>query len=322
MNMPTYLLYTFFFLVTVLLVVILRFLVSPERSFYKHLEKRLATIKGEEKVLPGGSLLRTRDLLALSGLKAILKKFRILDSLQNLMNKADLRWRLEVFLLIMLIMGLIGGVAGFTQGGAVAGLAGGTLGLWLPYFILKKKGESRLKKFEKQLPDALDLIARGMRAGHSLTSGMQLVTEEMPDPIGGEFFKTFKEFNHGMELNLALRNLCRRVDLRDLSFFTTAVMIQRETGGNLTELLGVIATMIRDRFKLRNQIKGLTAEGRFSGIILAALPPLACVVLYLQSPDHIMLLVTTELGKTMTTAALIMLLLGILIIRKIVNIKI
>ncbi len=321
MNMPTYLLHTLPFLVVLLLVGLMKILLSPERSFHKHLEKRLAAIKGEEKVPTGRSLLKTSDLSGLSSFNSLLKKFRVLDSLQNLMNKADLRWRLEVFLFITLTLGFIGGVGGGTQGGAVAGFVGGALGLWLPYYILKKKGKFRLKKFEKQLPDALDLIARGMRAGHSITSGMQLVAKEMADPIGGEFFKTFKEFNHGLDLNLALRNLCRRMDLRDLSFFTTAVMIQRETGGNLAEVLEKIATLIRDRFKLRNQIKGMTAEGRLSGMILIALPPLTCLVLFSRAPEHIMLLVTTDLGKTLTTVAVIMQLLGILIIRKIVNVR-
>ena len=123
----------------------------------------------------------------------------------------------------------------------------------------------RLGKFEKQLPDALELLGRGLKAGHAFTAGLQLVADEMGPPIGPEFFKTYKEHNHGLDLNAALLNLCRRIDLQDLRFFTTAVMIQRETGGNLAEILEKIAALIRERFKLHNQVKALTAEGRLSG---------------------------------------------------------
>ena len=143
-----------------------------------------------------------------------------------------------------------------------------------------------MKKFERQLPDALDLLARGLRAGHAFPTGLQQVAKEMPDPLGTEFFETFREFNHGLDLNTALLNLCDRIDLRDLAFFTTAVLIQRETGGNLTEILEKISILIRERFKLTEQVKALTAEGRLSGVILLVLPPLLSGMLMVFNPKY------------------------------------
>jgi tight adherence protein B len=188
--------------------------------------------------------------------------------------------------------------------------------------VLLAKRKRRLKKFEKLLPDALDLLARSLRAGHALPAGIQLVSKELPDPVGSEFFTTYKEYSHGLDLNNALINLCNRVDLRDLGFFTTAVLVQRETGGNLTEILEKIAMLIRERFKLRNQINALTAEGRFSGLVLLALPPLLASILFVINPEYESLLVHHHLGKIISTVAIAFQLLGIIAIRKIVNIKV
>jgi tight adherence protein B len=217
---------------------------------------------------------------------------------------------------------LLGLGLGFLRWGPLGALGGAFLGLVLPHKILAGKAKKRLKKFEKQLPDALELMSRGLKAGHAFASGLQLVAEEMADPIGGEFFKTFKEYNHGLDLNTALLNLCRRVDLRDLRFFTTAVMIQRETGGNLSEILDKIAALIRERFKLRNQIQALTAEGRLSGLILVLLPPVTALGLFYLNPNYILLLVNHPLGRMMTIAALFFQTLGVLTIRKIVRVKV
>jgi tight adherence protein B len=179
-----------------------------------------------------------------------------------------------------------------------------------------------LRRFEKQLPDALDLLARGLRAGQTFPAGLQQVAEEMPDPLGTEFLKTFAEFAHGMDLNNALLSLCNRFELRDLSFFTTAVLIQRETGGNLTEILEKISVLIRERFKLRNQVKALTAEGRLSGLILILLPPVLGAILMTINPDYELQLFRHHLGRIMCGAAVGFQLLGIMLILKIVNIKV
>ncbi len=268
------------------------------------------------------STLLQKASLEESFLNRILIKFSIVKQIQIMMLQADLNWKMGTFLVVTLLSGLVMAGVGLGKWGVWGGLAGGGLGLLIPYKILARKRKRRLQKFEKQLPDALDQLARGLRAGHAFPTGLQQVAKEMPDPLGTEFFKTFREFNHGLDLNTALLNLCDRIDLRDLSFFTTAVLIQRETGGNLTEILEKISVLIRERFKLRNQVKALTAEGRLSGLILLLLPPVLAVILMVVNPEYESQLFQHPTGRVMCGVALGFQLLGMWCIHKIVNIKV
>jgi tight adherence protein B len=284
----------------------------------RHLNQRLTSLKGLGSIDSTESLLRNA-----AGSLAFLRLGRpSLEKLQLRLIQADLHCRLDVFLLLALLSGMVLGSLGLLKWGLLGGLGGGGLGFWLPFRFLAMLKRRRLAKFEKQFPDALELLARGLKADHALTAGMKLVADEMAPPIGPEFFKVYKEHNHGLDLNSALLNLCRRIDLRDLRFFTTAVMIQRETGGNLAEILDKIAALVRERFKLFNQIKGLTAEGRLSGIILILLPPATALALYFMNQDYIMLLWRSPKGRMIALIALVFQVLGLLTIRKIVNIKI
>ena len=239
-----------------------------------------------------------------------------------MMLQADLTWKMGTFLTVAALSGLAMAGVGLWKGGIWGGLAGGGVGLAIPYVMLARKKKRRLQKFEKQLPDALDLLARGLRAGHAFPTGLQQVAKEMDDPLGMEFFKTFREFNHGLDLNTALLNLCYRIDLRALSFFTTAVVIQRETGGNLTEILEKISVLIRERFKLTSQIRALTAEGRLSGVILLILPPLLAGLLMVFNPKYESQLFLDSMGHYLIGVALGFQMLGMYWIHKIVNIKV
>lgn len=296
-------------------------LADPARRHHQRLSKRLQDLKNLVEAPSGESLLKS-ELLKNSLLRQSLGRFRRLDQLQVLMIQADVRWHLGTFVVLTLGVGVAGLALGFFKSGPIAGLLAGGLGLLVPYRFLTFKKKRRVKKFERQLPEALDLLSRSLKAGHALTAGLQLVSEEMPDPLGAEFFKTFKEHSHGMELNAALVNLCQRVDLQDLRFFATAVMIQRETGGNLADILEKISALIRERFKLRNQIKALTAEGRLSGWILVLMSPVIALLLFYMNPQYELLLVRHPLGYLMAVGAMISQLLGMLAIRKIVNIKV
>jgi tight adherence protein B len=298
------------------------FVADSDRQHKKRLQKRLKYLDKLEKRFTQESLLKADGLGDQPWLRRALKKIRHLEQIQTLLQQADVNWPLGVFLLIWLISGALGLSLAFFQRGPLGGLAGLGLGLLLPYRILQMKKKRRIKKFEKQLPEALDLLARGLKAGHAFASGLQMVGEEMPNPIGLEFFKTFKEYNHGMDMNSALLNLCQRVDLKELLFFTTAIMIQRETGGNLIEILEKIAGLIRERFKLRNQIKALTAEGRLSGWVLILMPPVLFLVMLKINPDYTLMLVNHQTGRMMAMTALAFQMLGYLAIRKIVNIKV
>jgi tight adherence protein B len=306
----------FFFIKALLLL-----LADPKRRQQRRIKARLRELEGRETSHPDGTLLKQLSL-SKSFLERILNKVRLFNRLQLLMLQANVTWRPAPLLAVATLSGALGLGLGLAKWGSWGALAGGGLGLYLPYKVLSRKRKRRLRKFETQLPDALDLLARGLKAGHTFPSGLQQVGKELPAPLGTEFFKTYSEFSHGLDLNVALQNLCQRMDLRDLSFFTTAVLIQRETGGNLTEILTKISVLIRERFSLRNQIKALTAEGRLSGIILILLPPLLAGILMFINPEYELQLIHHPTGRFMCVIALAFQLLGIYVIHKIVNIKV
>ena len=200
----------------------------------------------------------------------------------------------------------------------VVGLVFGALPLlWLLY-----RRKRRLNKFASQLPDALELIARALRAGHSLAAGFHLVSQESSNPIAKEFGQVFEEQNLGIPFEEALENLAERVPNLDLKFFVTAIVLQRQTGGDLAEILDKIGRLIRERFQIWGQVQALTGEGRLSGVVLLALPPLLFVTVYRLNPEYLSLLFTDELGKKMLVGGIVMQIVGALVIRKIVNIRV
>jgi tight adherence protein B len=199
---------------------------------------------------------------------------------------------------------------------------GGIVMFSLPWLWLWNKRRMRLQKFASQLPDALELVARALRAGHSLAAGLHVVGEEMPSPIADEFSRVFEESNLGIPVEEAMKSMCDRVPNLDLRFFVTSVAIQRQTGGDLAEILDKIGYVIRERFRILGQVKALTGEGRLSGIVLIALPFALFAFMLNTKPDYVESLWTTDLGKKMSTAAIIAQILGALVIRKIVNIKV
>ena len=196
------------------------------------------------------------------------------------------------------------------------------LGGVLPLFWLMFRRGRRMKKFAAQLPDALELIARALRAGHSLGSGFQLVADEMSEPISKEFQRAFDEQNLGVSLDESLDSMTDRMPNLDLKFFCTAVVLQRQTGGDLAEILDKIGHLIRERFRIWGQVQALTGEGRLSGIVLLALPPALFVAVWKLNPDYVSVLFTDPMGKQMLIGGIVMQVLGALVIRKIVNIKV
>ncbi len=192
----------------------------------------------------------------------------------------------------------------------------------LPLIWLVFRRRRRLRKFAKQLPDALELVARALRAGHSLAAGFNLVADEMSAPICVEFRRVYEEQNLGIAMDDALKNLTDRVPNLDLKFFATAVILQRTTGGDLAEILDKIGSLIRDRFRIWGQVQALTGEGRLSGIVLLALPPCLFAAVWYLNPDYVMVLFTDPMGKKMLAGGVVMQILGALVIRKIVNIKV
>ncbi len=249
--------------------------------------------------------------------------FSRVTNVRLLLDQADVNMAPTTFLTIVL------GLAG-------AGLAVGMV-TRLPFYVIPFialtlaaipiaavcfKRSARFKKFSKQLPEALELVARALRAGHSLGSGFQLVGKEMADPIGTEFNRIFEEQNLGITLERALDEMTNRIPNLDLRFFSTAVILQRQTGGDLAEILDKIGHLVRERFKLYGQIQALTGEGRLSGVVLLALPPVLFLVMMRLNYNYAVVLFDDPMGRQMLVGAVLLQLLGALVIRKIVNIKV
>ena len=192
----------------------------------------------------------------------------------------------------------------------------------LPWVWLWNKRRVRLNKFGSQLSDALELVARALRAGHSLAAGMHVVAQEMPTPIADEFNRVFEEQNLGIPIEESMKSMCERVPNLDLRFFVTSVGIQRQTGGDLAEILDKIGYVIRERFRILGQVKALTGEGRLSGVVLISLPFALFAFMLNMKPDYVETLWTTDMGRIMSGVAIALQVLGALWIRKIVNIKV
>ncbi len=199
---------------------------------------------------------------------------------------------------------------------------GAALGFAVPFLVLKIKRRRRLNAFEEHFPEALDLISRALKAGHAFATGLKMAADELAEPVGPEFRKTFDEQNFGLPLNDALENLTLRVPILDVRFFATAVMIQRETGGNLSEILENLAHVVRERFKILRQVRVYTAHGRLTGYVLLALPAFLGVALFFINPDHMNLLFRESLGRQMLTAAIAMQIFGYMWIKKVIKIEV
>jgi tight adherence protein B len=194
--------------------------------------------------------------------------------------------------------------------------------LLAPFFYLNYKRGQRMTKFNAQLPEALELLSRSLRAGHSLGAGFGLVASEMPHPIRREFGRCFEEQNFGISLEESLNAMTVRIPNMDLRFLATAIILQRQTGGDLAEILDKISRLIRERFKLAGTIQALTGEGRLSGVVLMALPPGLFVVMYFLNREYIMSLFKEDMGRWLIGGTIVMQLIGAFVIRKIVDIKV
>lgn len=201
-------------------------------------------------------------------------------------------------------------------------LVAAAVGALLPAMYVSSLRSKRMVKIETQLPDAIDLMARAMRAGHAFPTALQMVGEEMSEPVGSEFRVLFDEINYGVEMRDALQNLLSRVPSTDLRYFVVAVLIQRETGGNLAELLDNISAIIRGRLKLMGEVRTLSAEGRLSAWILCLLPFGVGLVIHTSSPGFLEVLWTDPLGVKLVYGALIMMVLGVWWMRRIIQIRV
>ena len=205
---------------------------------------------------------------------------------------------------------------------AFAPILAGLVGVTLPTLFLRQRRKARLKKFEEQFPEALDLLSRAIRAGHAFQTAMGMVASEMKEPVGTEFKKTFEQQNFGLPLRDALNELAQRIAILDVRFFVTAVLIQRESGGNLAEILNNLAHVVRERFKIQRQVRVHTAHGRFTGYVLLALPAALGVVLSYLNPEHMQGLFKEHMGQMMLVGAIVMQTVGFIWIRQVIKIEV
>ncbi|HSR42088.1 MAG TPA: type II secretion system F family protein [Longimicrobiales bacterium] len=245
------------------------------------------------------------------------------DSLNRLLTQARLQWRPESFLLMTFGMTFgMGGAVLIVTGSYFFSFVAGLAGASWPYMYARRRRKKRFLDFEEQFPEAIDLLTRAIRAGHPLASGIRMVADEGPPEVAREFRQTFEEQRFGLPFEEALLGMVDRTNMLDVRMFAIAVLVQREVGGNLAEILDNLAETIRGRFYIRRQLRIYTAQGRMSGYALTALPVVVGFVLYLMQPDYVGMLFSTMIGWFMVLSALFMQVVGGLWIRNIINIDI
>lgn len=285
-------------------------------------EDRLQVLAGKK---AAGEETLSREALmkeGLEGLNGIFKSIAERFDLKLMFQQADSPISPEQFMMLSVGLGAAGGAICFFVSQVVFVPLVAIACCSLPLLWMMFRRSSRLNKFSVQLPEAMALIARALRSGHSLASGLKVVCDEMQPPVSKEFSASYEEQNLGVPLDQALRNMCKRVPNLDFRFFTTAVAIQRQAGGDLAEILDKIAHVTRERQKLLGQVQALTGEGRISGIVLMILPVALFLCVWKMNPDYILLLFTDELGRKMISGAIVLQIIGAYSIKKIIQIKV
>jgi tight adherence protein B len=288
----------------------------------RKLARRLREV-GENPEAPDAALVMDQPAGPLPQLDALVNQTAVGSRLGRLILQSGVRTTPSAMLVMSLCSAAMAAViAVWFIRNPFAALVAAPIGLVLPFAWLRYKRSSRFKQFEEQFPEALDLLSRAIRAGHAFQTSLGMVGEELPAPVGPEFKKTFERQNFGLPLRDAMDELVDRVSLLDVRFFVTAVAIQRETGGNLAEILDNLAHVVRERFKIRRQVRVHTAHGRFTGYVLLALPAALGIVLSYISPEHTRVLVTERMGQMMLIAAMVMQTVGFIWIRQVIKIEV
>jgi tight adherence protein B len=287
----------------------------------KQVSDMLNTAAGET-VVTITSLLKEIEPDKPTGFKAVVRSLQFSRHVQEQIQQAGLSWTSNRLLSAMALMAIPGLGLGLLLMGPMAGIAGAGVFAALPYVFVRKKRTKRLDMMEEQFPEALDFLARSMRAGHAFTISLEMVGQELPDPLGQEFRTLFNEQNLGAPLDLALTNFTNRVPLLDCRFFTSSVLLQKQTGGNLSEILSRLAYVIRERFRLKGQVKAASAHGRMTATILTLLPIGTMMCLLAVAPGYLQGMAADPDGKMMIGGAVVAQLLGNFFIKKIINIKV
>jgi tight adherence protein B len=288
----------------------------------KRVKERLAALDRGEADGEAGPILRTDELSHIPLLDRILRNVEIARDLQSTISQSGVSVTAATLMLIMLVCGELALVISLLLGNPIVSVVSFLVFGSLPFLYILHRRAQRMRRFSEQFPDAIDMMTSALRAGHALGRAMQLVAMEAPEPIKTEFRKTFEEQNLGLPAREALLNLAARVDNVDLRLFVAAVIIQRESGGNLAEILTKISGTIRARFALLGQIRVYTAQARFTAWVLGVLPLAIAGIIYLVSPEYIKFLVQDPAGKALLGIAVFLQILGYFTIRRIVKMKV
>ncbi len=309
---------TLFIVFLLLLEIVFRLIRGWRNSGRQAVEKRLEKLTARKYEVENLDLVRTINYSSVPALNALFLKFSASERMLRFLEQASIRWSLGQFLL-MSIAGFVVGLL-LTKISLLFVLLSPILGI-LPTVYVYFKKKKRMAKFERQLPDSMDLIARSLRAGLAFSAGLKLVSDEFPDPVGTEFGKTVSEINFGISTEESLKNLAQRIDCTDLRFFVISVILQKETGGNLAEILENISRLVRERFKFLGKVRALTAEGRISAWFLVAVPIFLAIGISLVNPEYMKLLKDEFAGNVMVLFAAIMMALGVAVLRNMVRLK-
>jgi tight adherence protein B len=312
---------TFVLSLGIVVVPYLLFVVRPEGQEKTSIAKRLKALRQQSKSV---NVARPPERFSnIPFLEALLSRRRhIISPVQQLILEAGLKINVGVFVLASFFCGAAAAVFSWMAFKFLAvSIVLGIAAAFLPTMYVRFKRTKRLQVFEEQFPDAIDLIARSLRAGHALTTGIGMVADEMPAPVGEEFRRLYDEQNFGMSLPEAMRAMAARVPVLDARFFVTAVLTQREAGGNLSEVLDNLASVMRERFKLKRQVRVASAHGRISAWVLSCLPPALCAILFILSPNFMRVLWEDPWGIRLLLAAGILQVIGAITIARLVRIE-
>jgi tight adherence protein B len=296
---------------------------SQEQQRKRKLVDQLRSLADDPSVGAGSGPVFRSAVFASPWLRPIISRIPQLRDAEFLLQQGGLAWTLQTLLILSVGAAVaLGLVALIATGSLPIGFVATVVGALLPNLYVRYRRTKRLNAFEEMLPDSIDLVGRALRAGHPLSSGFKMAADDGPDPVAGEFRRVFEEQRFGMPLQDSLLGMADRINLVDVRILVTAILIQREVGGNLAEILDNLSTVVRARFTIRRQIKVYTAQGRMTGYLLSALPIILFVLLYTINAQYMSILFTDPIGKILVTVALGMQFIGFLWIRKIIKIEI
>jgi tight adherence protein B len=295
------------------------------------LRERLASVQKAAEREPSEELALLRDemLSQIPALDNLLRRSERMTSLQHFLDQANLKVRAGNLLIYCVVSAVAMGIFGLLLAGSLPPnqallfvLVGAVVGAIIPFSYASYCRNKRFQRFEELFPDAIDTLARAVRAGHAFTTALELIASEVAEPVAGEFRMLFEEQKFGLPVRDALMNLTERMPLVDVKFFVTAVMLQRETGGNLAEILDNLSYVIRERFKIMRQVRVYTAQGRLTMVLLMALPPVIVVIMLMTSPSFIHPLFADPIGHTLIVSGIVLQTLGYFVIRNVIRIQV